>query len=470
MRFTAFDFIISHRSEKTNSADALLRHPDYEDIEKMSETMRKLLLTLQRKLVILAAVFSLKFFSMMRRILAEVKKTVRIRDSELRTKLLRSDSKTYTQHKCNIAELQLNSVAETVDCKQLVLCVIMRELFIYKTAEENSNQSLQKLIQTLQDCNVFVVKRCKALEMTALKTKCRVSAEKSILWRVNFKGLLFYKKQIYVLKEESVRAELLKCHYNDVLVRHFEVKRTLELIDCKYYWSDMSKDVKNYIFSYNICQRIKVSRHCLYSEMQVLLQSERLWQKVTMNFITDLSLSKCRDCIYNAILVIVNCYIKITQYIFTVKTVTAVQLTDLFYEKIVCCFETLREVMSDQDSVFTSVFWSDLCYHMKMKCRLSTVFHSQTDEQTECQNQMLKHYIRCYCSDEQDNWASLLSLAEFAYQNEIQTSIECSLFYAMYDYHSTIHYVEDDSRKEEMSAAKKQIKWIHEIKKVLMQW
>ena len=204
--------------------------------------------------------------------------------------------------------------------------------------------------------------------------------------------------------------------------------------------------------------------------MQVLLHSEESWQKVTMNFITDLSLSKCRDCIYDAILVVVDCYTKITQYISTVKTVTAVQLTDLFHEKIVCRFETLREVMSDWDSVFTSVFWSDLCYHMKMKCRLSTVFHSQTDEQTEHQNQTLKHYIRCYCSDEQDNWANLLSLTEFAYQNRMQTLIEYNLFYAMHNYHSTTHYIENNSRKEKVSAAKEQIKWIHEIREMLMQW
>ena len=202
----------------------------------------------------------------------------------------------------------------------------------------------------------------------------------------------------------------------------------------------------------------------------MLSHSEESWQKIIMNFITDLSLNKCRDCVYNAILIIVNCYIKITQYISTVKTVTAVQLTDLFYKKIVYCFKTFREVMSNQDSVFISVFWSDLCYHIKMKCRLSTVFHSQTDKQTEYQNQILKHYIRCYYSDKQDNWANLLSFAEFAYQNEMQISIKCSLFYTMHDYHFITHYVKNDSRKEKMSAVKEQIKWIHKIRKMLMQW
>ena len=147
----------------------------------MSETIRKLLLILQKKLVILAAVFSSEFFSMMRRILTEVKKIVRIRDSELRTESLRSNSEMYAQYKYNITELQLNSVAETVDCKQLILYIMMRELFIYETAEENSSQSLQKLIQTLQDCNIFVAERCKALEVTASKMKCRVSTRKSIL-------------------------------------------------------------------------------------------------------------------------------------------------------------------------------------------------------------------------------------------------------------------------------------------------
>ena len=67
--------------------------------------------------------------------------------------------------------------------------------------------------------------------------------------------------QIYVLKEESLRAELLKHHYDDVLAGHFRVNRTLELIDHKYYWPDISNNVHDYVASCNVCQRVKVPRH-----------------------------------------------------------------------------------------------------------------------------------------------------------------------------------------------------------------
>jgi hypothetical protein len=54
---------------------------------------------------------------------------------------------------------------------------------------------------------------------------------------------------------------------------------------------------------------------------------------------------------------------------------------------------------------------------------LSIIFHSQTDKQTEHQNQTLKHYLHCYFNEKQDNWVNLLSLAEFAYINTKQATI-----------------------------------------------
>ena len=118
----------------------------------------------------------------------------------------------------------------------------------------------------------------------------------------------------------------------------------------------MHANVKEYIASYNIYQRVKVSQHHLYSEMQLLSQSKELWKKVTINFITDLLLSKHNEYVYDVILVIVNWYIKMICYIHTIKIITVTQLTDILYEKIVCWYEVSKEAVSDWESVFISAF------------------------------------------------------------------------------------------------------------------
>ena len=72
--------------------------------------------------------------------------------------------------------------------------------------------------------------------------------------------------------------------------------------------------------------------------------------------------------------------------------------------------------------MFTSQFWSDICYHLKIDHRLSTAFHPQTDGQTERQNQELETYLRIYMNYQQDNWVDLLPYAEYAYNSKTHSA------------------------------------------------
>ncbi len=128
--------------------------------------------------------------------------------------------------------------------------------------------------------------------------------------------------------------------------------------------------------------------------------------------------------------------------------------------------------MSDRGSIFTSSYWLKVCYQTKIKRWLNTVFHSQTDEQTEHQNQTLKHYLQCYCNEEQSNWVKLLSLAKFAYINIKQSTLGCSFFYMMTEYNAFIHYnVENNIWEKEVPTVKNRVKQLHEAcEKLLKQW
>ena len=157
---------------------------------------------------------------------------------------------------------------------------------------------------------------------------------------------------------------------------YFDTEQTQELLLCKYYWHKLSEDVKKYVFSYDVCQKMKVSRHYLYSNIQSLLCLTDSWEEIIMNIITDLLLSKHKDNIYNVILVVIDCYTKMTRYFSTINKLTAVELTDMFFKHIVLQYEISRKIISDWESIFTSSYWSEVCYQVKVKCQLSTVFHS----------------------------------------------------------------------------------------------
>jgi hypothetical protein len=94
-----------------------------------------------------------------------------------------------------------------------------------------------------------------------------------------------------------------------------------------------------------------------------------------MDFITGLPLSWRNGVVYDAILVVVDCYTKIARYIPIQKTATLTDLADLFIYEIVRFFRLLSGIVLDRGSVFTSQFWSDFCFIAKTKRWLSTAFY-----------------------------------------------------------------------------------------------
>jgi hypothetical protein len=170
--------------------------------------------------------------------------------------------------------------------------------------------------------------------------------------------MIEYNESLYVSKDLSVREKLLKRHHDDLLARHFDADKINELLDCKYYWKSMIKDVKEYVNTCDICQRMKIKCHLSYDELRSLSRFTDSWKEITMNFITDLSSSKWKEVVYDSILVIVNYYTKMTRYLFTKKTLTVIELAELFFEKIALRYEISNDIIINRDSLFISAFLS----------------------------------------------------------------------------------------------------------------
>ena len=137
----------------------------------------------------------------------------------------------------------------------------------------------------------------------------------------------------------------------------------------------MRKDVREYVKTCEVCQRTKVKRHLPYGALSSFPTPSRLWQEIILDFITGLPLSRFKGKVYDSILVIVDRYTKMARYIATTKEITAPELAELFVLHVVKDFGILAGMTSDRGSVFTSKFWASLCFYLKIRRRLSTVFH-----------------------------------------------------------------------------------------------
>lgn len=96
------------------------------------------------------------------------------------------------------------------------------------------------------------------------------------------------------------------------------------------------------------------------------------------------------------------------------------------------------DIVSDRGKLFTSEFWRALCDLLRVKTNLSTAYHPETDGQTERVNQVLEQYLRIYINYQQDDWISLLPLAEFAYNNAPHSATGVSPFFANKGYHPSL--------------------------------
>ena len=173
-----------------------------------------------------------------------------------------------------------------------------------------------------------------------------------------------------------------------------------------------------------------------------------------MDFVTGLPVStNWKSDSYDLILVIIDRLTKMIHYQPVQVTIDAPRLVEVILDVVVWHHGLPDSIVSDRGSVFTSKFWSSLCYFLGIKRRLSTAFHSQTDGQTERQNSTMEAYLRAFVNFEQNDWARLLPMAEFAYNNAKNASTGYTPFELNCGYHPRVFYKENiDSRSKSKSA------------------
>ena len=237
-------------------------------------------------------------------------------------------------------------------------------------------------------------------------------------------SLLYFKNRLYI--PAATRHDLVSSVHSSPAAGHGGFFRTYTLLSRDYWWPGMSSFVRRFISGCALCQQMKVNTHPTVPPLSPLSSScACLFQQLSVDLVTGLPPSAGFD----SLLVVVD-HGPSKGVILTPcnKTIDAKGVAELFFKHVFLRFSLHDALISERGPQFASAFAMELARILGYDLKLSTVYHPQTDGETERVNQEVETYLRLFCQGQPDKWSNLIPMAEFAHNSATHSSTQKSPF------------------------------------------
>jgi hypothetical protein len=133
----------------------------------------------------------------------------------------------------------------------------------------------------------------------------------------------------------------------------------------------------------------------------------------------------------HAIWVVVDRLSKMRNVIPCHTTIDAVGLSQRFLLDVIHLHDLPKTIVLDRGPQFASTIWRQIGSRLGIDRLMSTAFDPESDGQTKLMNAGMEQYLLVFVNYQQDDCVQWLPLAEFAANNRISESTECTLFFAV---------------------------------------
>ena len=224
-------------------------------------------------------------------------------------------------------------------------------------------------------------------------------------------GLHWYGDRLVVVEDSALKRGVISLYHDSMTAGHPGISNTTWAIAKDFWWPAMKKDVTEYVKGCTTCQSRKNQPNKAKPPLFPITSDtyDTPFTSIAMDFIVKLPLSES----YDTILTITDTFSKASIFIPCNESINAKNTAKLYATHVLPHYGLPTCIISNQDPHFTSTFSRELCRTLGITQNISTAYHPQTDGQSERTNQWLEQYLRIFIDYHQQNWASLLPLAQY---------------------------------------------------------
>lgn len=226
-----------------------------------------------------------------------------------------------------------------------------------------------------------------------------------------------YHNKITNPSKEDIEV-ILKENHSNPTAGHTGFHRTYSRIKRNYKWSNMKKDIKNFIKHCESCQKNKLVRKKNHQPMQITTTSEKALDKIFLDIVGPLSLTEAGN---RYVLTLQDDLTKFSQA-YAIATHDATTIAKILVNNFFLKFGIPLSIHTDQGKDFCSNLLKEVSKLFKIKQIQSTAYHPESLGALERSHSTLADYLKHYIDEEQATWDEWIDFAMFSYNTTTHSS------------------------------------------------
>src|SRR5271168_4400574 len=190
---------------------------------------------------------------------------------------------------------------------------------------------------------------------------------------VDDKGKLLFRGRRWVPELEPLRTGLIQQTHDSVMSGHPGREVTAALMMRQFFWPGMLAEIRQFVRNCDTCRANTAWRDRRQGFLKPLPIPDRIWREISIDFVTELPLSKNRTN-----LMVITDRLGKGVILEPMKEITAAATADVFVRSFYRHHGLPAAIVSDRGKQFVGHMWARVCKLLKIVQRVSTAYHPET--------------------------------------------------------------------------------------------